>query len=267
MFRPQVNDGPAASNQNNAPGALWFQGNVNQSSASGRPTFGSSSFIYVRDVKIYGERRFPMKAFYSLLIVSAFFLCFFTPAKVVAQDRQGQTITCESRRNRFQSCRIPDPQSEVVLVEELGGARCIRGETWGNDANGIWVDRGCRARFQVNTRREDGGPAWWNSGRGDRQRGRQRGRSGSGACFYKNANFTGDYFCSDRGSNIPQVRLDDEITSIQIFGRATVTIYKDPNFSGPQATTDRSIPDLRRWQMPNNPNLNWDNRISSARVD
>ena len=80
-------------------------------------------------------------------------------------------------------------------------------------------------------------------------------------------NFTGDYFCSGRGSNIPQVQLDDEITSIQIYGRATVTIYKDPNFSGPQATTDRSIPDLHRWQMPNNPNLNWDNRISSARVD
>ena len=148
-------------------------------------------------------------------------------------------------------------------MEQLGGARCIRGETWGNDANGIWVDRGCRARFQVNPRREEGGPAWWNSGQGGRQHGQPR----SGACFFKNVNFTGDYFCRERGSNIPQVKLDDEITSIQIFGRATVTIYKDPNFSGPQATTDRSIPDLHRWQMPNNPNLNWDNRISSARID
>ena len=204
-----------------------------------------------------------MKTCSSWFVVSALLLCFFTPAKAAAQDRQGQSITCESRHNRFQSCPIPDPQSEVVLVEELGGARCIRGETWGNDANGIWVDRGCRARFQVNARREDRGPAWWNSGRGGRQRGRPR----SGACFYKNANFTGDYFCSERGSNIPQVKLDDEITSIQIYGRATVTFYKDPNFSGPQATTDRSIPDLHHWQMPNNPNLNWDNRISSARID
>lgn len=204
-----------------------------------------------------------MKALYSWFLVSAFFLCFFTPAKATAQDRHGQSFTCESRHNRFQSCPVPDPHSEVVLVEQLGGARCIRGETWGNDANGIWVNRGCRARFQVNPRREEGGPAWWNSGQGGNQHGRPR----SGACFYKNVNFTGDYFCRERGSNIPQVKLDDEITSVQIFGRATVTIYKDPNFSGPQATTDRSIPDLHRWQMPNNPNLNWDNRISSARID
>ncbi len=204
-----------------------------------------------------------MKRIYSWLVFSTFFLCFFIPARAAGQDRQSQSFICESRHNRFQSCPISDPRSEVVLVEELRGARCIRGETWGNDGNGIWVDRGCRARFQVNARRENGGPAWWNSGQG----GRQRGRPGSGACFFKNMNFTGDYFCSGRGSNIPQVQLDDEITSIQIYGRATVTIYKDPNFSGPQATTDRSIPDLHRWQMPNNPNLNWDNRISSARVD
>jgi hypothetical protein len=204
-----------------------------------------------------------MKTCYSWLVVSAAILFFLAPTKAAAQDRQGQTFTCESRHNRFQSCRIPDPHSEIALVEEFGRVRCIRGETWGNDANGIWVDRGCRARFQVNPRREEGGPAWWNSGQGGHQHGRPR----SGACFFKNVNFTGDYFCRERGANIPQVKLDDEITSVQIFGRATVTIYKDPNFSGPQATTDRSIPDLHRWQMPNNPNLNWDNRISSARID
>jgi hypothetical protein len=59
--------------------------------------------------------------------------------------------------------------------------------------------------------------------------------------------------------SIPQVKLDDEITSIQIFYRATVTIYKDPNFSGPQRRTEafRTCTAGR----PNNPNLNWDNRM------
>lgn len=196
---------------------------------------------------------------YFLLVAIA--LSSLSPAKAHAQDRRIQTITCESRHHRFQYCSIPDARSEVVLVEDLSGARCIRGETWGNDARGIWVDKGCRARFEVRLGRPDG-PAWWNSEPGRRQRG-----PGNGACFFKNANFTGDYFCSPRGSNIPQVRLDDEITSIQIYGRARVTFYKDPNFNGPRAVTDRSIPDLHRWRMPNNPNLNWDNRISSARVD
>jgi Protein of unknown function (DUF3011) len=203
-----------------------------------------------------------MKKFGFCLLFAAFFLCFFTPVKATAQDRREQTLTCESRHKRLQSCSIPDPHSEVVMVEELGGARCIRGETWGNDASGIWVDKGCRARFQVNPR-PDNGPAWWNSG----QSHQRRGQHGSGACFFKNTNFTGDYFCRERGSNIPQVPLDDEITSIQIYGSASVTIFKDPNFSGPEATSNRSISDLHRWRMPNNSNLNWDNRISSARVD
>jgi len=63
------------------------------------------------------------------------------------------------------------------------------------------------------------------------------------------------------------VPLDDEISSIQVYGRASVTIYKDPGFSGPQATTQQSIPDLHQWRMPSNPNLNWDNRISSVRLE
>jgi Protein of unknown function (DUF3011)/Peptidase inhibitor family I36 len=192
----------------------------------------------------------------------AVIICLLTPAKASAQGRRSQILTCESHHHRVQYCSIPDPRSEVVLLKQLGGARCVRGETWGNDGNGIWVDKGCRAQFEIRPRHDDG-PAWWNSGRGHRQ----PDRTGSGACFYKNANFTGDYFCSARGSNIRQVRLDDEITSIQIYGRARVTFYKDPNFSGPQATTDRSISDLHHWRMPNNPNLNWDNRISSARID
>lgn len=203
-----------------------------------------------------------MKKLGTCFLLAAFFLCFFSVVKTNAQDRREQTLTCESRHNRYQSCAISDPQSEVVMVEEFGRARCVRGETWGNDANGIWVDRGCRARFQVNPRR-DNGPSWWHSRQG-RQR---RGQSGSGACFYKNTNFTGEYFCRAQGSNIPQVPLDDEITSIQVYGSATVTIFKDPNFSGAEATTNQSIADLHQWRMPNNPNLNWDNRISSARID
>ena len=188
--------------------------------------------------------------FFALLV------CSFVPQKAAAQ-----TLVCESRHGRVQFCPIADPRSRVVLVEELSSGRCVRGETWGNDSKGIWVDKGCRARFEVKSGHDDG-PGWWNSGpRGP------SGRPHSGACFYKNVNFTGEYFCNARGSNIRQVPLDDEISSIQILGRATVTIYKDPNFSGPQATTDRSIPDLHHWRMPNNPNLNWDNRISSARID
>jgi hypothetical protein len=123
------------------------------------------------------------------------------------------------------------------------------------------VDRGCKAQFRIES--PGSAPGWWSSGRGRRREGRPR----SGACFFKNRDFQGDYFCRERGAHIPQVPLDDEISSIQIYGSVSVTIYKDPNFSGPQATTQQSVPDLHQWRMPSNPNLNWDNRISSVRLE
>jgi hypothetical protein len=207
-----------------------------------------------------------MKKSFLYFLLFALFLCLFVPQKAASQYSQVQTIDCESHHGKVQYCPIADPRSYVVLVQELygdhgGGGRCVRGETWGNDSKGIWVSNGCKARFEVKPSRDDG-PEWWHSGsHGPANQPR------SGACFFKNVNFTGEYFCTARGSDIRQVRLDDEISSIKILGHSTVTIYKDPNFSGPQATTDRSISDLHHWRMPNNPNLNWDNRISSARID
>ncbi len=35
------------------------------------------------------------------------------------------------------------------MVRQRSHSRCEEGRTWGSDANGIWVDRGCRAEFQV----------------------------------------------------------------------------------------------------------------------
>jgi hypothetical protein len=192
----------------------------------------------------------------------ALFVCFFTPSKAAAQFNQSQTIVCESRHNGVQYCPMADSRNEVVMAQQLGDERCVRGETWGVDGGGIWVARGCRARFQINPRRVEG-PVWWIGVPGRRPRNLPR----SGACFFKNKNFSGDYFCSDRGSDIPLVQLNDEITSIQIYGRARVTIFSDPNFGGRQGTTNRSISDLRQWRLPDDPSRSWNNRLSSARVD
>jgi len=59
------------------------------------------------------------------------------------------TITCESQNNRRNYCPIADPRSNVDLVRQLGSAECVRGKTWGNDGQGIWVEGGCRAQFRV----------------------------------------------------------------------------------------------------------------------
>lgn len=58
----------------------------------------------------------------------------------------GQTLRCESRKNRRQRCSA-NTQNRVQLVRRLGGT-CSQGKSWGYDSRSIWVDRGCRAEFR-----------------------------------------------------------------------------------------------------------------------
>jgi len=79
------------------------------------------------------------------------------PAGSMAQRRYGrdrdrdrgnvQTVYCESGDNRRHWCR-EGINARVRLVRQRKG-RCIQGRTWGVDRAGIWVDRGCRADFEV----------------------------------------------------------------------------------------------------------------------
>jgi len=57
----------------------------------------------------------------------------------------GQTLRCESYRNRRQHCAA-NTQNRVELIRRLGGS-CHQGRSWGYDRRSIWVDRGCRAEF------------------------------------------------------------------------------------------------------------------------
>jgi hypothetical protein len=61
---------------------------------------------------------------------------------------QASTITCESRNNSYQSCPV-DASGGVRLSRQLSSQGCWQNDTWGFDRNRIWVDRGCRAEFQV----------------------------------------------------------------------------------------------------------------------
>src|SRR5262245_34046473 len=83
----------------------------------------------------------------------------------------------------------------------------------------------------------------------------------SGACFYRDAYFEGDYFCVRAGDEVPGLpdELNDEISSILVFGRAEVTIFVDSRFRGPLARFNYSVDDLRDYD--------WNDRISSLRVD
>ena len=61
----------------------------------------------------------------------------------------GQSVvSCSSDDMRRHYCDA-DTRGGVRLVKQNSDAACREGETWGYDRRGIWVDRGCRADFQV----------------------------------------------------------------------------------------------------------------------
>lgn len=59
-------------------------------------------------------------------------------------------VQCDSNDMRRHYCSA-DTSGGVQLVRQRSDASCVQGRTWGYNRSGIWVDRGCRAEFAVNT--------------------------------------------------------------------------------------------------------------------
>jgi Protein of unknown function (DUF3011). len=80
----------------------------------------------------------------------------------------GQRIRCESDNGRTRTCPIPS-RADVRLVRQLSSSRCVEGQTWGQDRNGLWVTQGCRASSRsmaVATAGEMGAAGATNGGNG-----------------------------------------------------------------------------------------------------
>lgn len=57
-------------------------------------------------------------------------------------------FSCASIDNRYRECSLP-VDGRVRLVERLSKSRCVEGQSWGQRGDRVWVDHGCRARFEV----------------------------------------------------------------------------------------------------------------------
>jgi Protein of unknown function (DUF3011) len=57
-------------------------------------------------------------------------------------------FTCASTDRRYRECQLPI-DGRVRLVKRRSDAPCIEGQTWGQRGDRVWVDQGCRARFEV----------------------------------------------------------------------------------------------------------------------
>jgi hypothetical protein len=61
---------------------------------------------------------------------------------------QGLAISCSSDDMQRHWCPV-DTRGGAELIKQRSEAKCIFNRTWGYDDRGIWVDRGCRADFQI----------------------------------------------------------------------------------------------------------------------
>ena len=73
-------------------------------------------------------------------------------------DDQGDeraTFNCASIDDRYRECQLP-VDGRARLVKRISESRCVEGQSWGQRGDRVWVDRGCRAKFEV-TRYAGGG--------------------------------------------------------------------------------------------------------------
>lgn len=75
-------------------------------------------------------------------------------------DPRVQIVRCESTHGHSRMCPV-ETRGGVRLVRQLSRTPCVEGHSWGRNHDGIWVERGCRADFEVGYRRDRG----WGWGR------------------------------------------------------------------------------------------------------
>ncbi len=63
-------------------------------------------------------------------------------------DWEPFSVTCSSSKDRRTECQIP-AGSRVRLEEQLSRSDCVAGTSWGAFGEVLWVDRGCRAIFDL----------------------------------------------------------------------------------------------------------------------
>jgi hypothetical protein len=82
-----------------------------------------------------------------------------------------------------------------------------------------------------------------------------------GACFYEDTQYRGRFFCVESGDSLDSMPsgANDRISSIRIFGRADVRVYRDTRFRGESLRLRSSVHDLE--------DQGFDDAISSIRTE
>jgi vacuolar-type H+-ATPase subunit E/Vma4 len=60
-----------------------------------------------------------------------------------------QRVRCESQSSDRRTYCSADTRGGIRLSRRLSDSECVQGSSWGYDATRVWVDRGCRADFEL----------------------------------------------------------------------------------------------------------------------
>jgi hypothetical protein len=82
----------------------------------------------------------------------------------------------------------------------------------------------------------------------------------AGACFYRDADFRGDFFCVAAGEDVSVLPdgMNDQISSIRTFGGVEVTVFQNGRYSGRSDRFESEVRNLR--------DRGWNDSLSSLRV-
>ena len=96
-----------------------------------------------------------------------------------------------------------------------------------------------------------------------RQRDRAQGQDQ--VCVYRDIHYQGVEQCYRSGDSISTLQgMNGQPSSIRIYGRASVTVYDDPNFRGHSTVFTSSVPDLGQVRLESK---TWNDRIQSLQVN
>ena len=142
-----------------------------------------------------------------------------------------QTLYCASDNEKFRRCAA-DTRGGVRLIRQRSGSPCIQGRTWGFDRSGIWVDRGCRADFELGDRRDrrDRDRDWDRDRDRDRDYDRDRDRGRYVQTFYCESGDGKRHWCSEGiGGDVRLIRQRSGSPCIQgrTWGRDRSGVWVD----------------------------------------
>jgi hypothetical protein len=60
-----------------------------------------------------------------------------------------RSITCKSPDFSYNRCATSTWGRRITVARQLSRTRCVRGNNWGIDYSGIWVNAGCSAVFAI----------------------------------------------------------------------------------------------------------------------